>query len=630
MPRDSITHRTPLTRALVVAVITGGYLAAMGVDPPVHRDTARDMLLARDGLAFGTFEGAEAAFGHFRQGALWVRFLAMTFAAGLGPAGQHLILASLIVLSVCLFDHGARNHFGDDVGSPSTAIFLVLLIVAIGYPIMSNPIFAPLGVVCSMLALLRVITSGTSGAAFASGASLALAAEGHPAALLMAPVVVAIVCLSCRQPVRAVLFSIVGGVVPSFAVSSTTWLNNGEAMLRETWYLALIVVGFAAAVFIATVLRGRWLALDVDRRCRWFLVMTVGAVGGQTVAASILSHAFLLFPHYHLAALPALAILTGLGLRRIGASSRFPRSGRVVSIVVPAFFLLVPLSAAGTWRLGLATGVPSLPYYSMREAEILAAHFWKAGYSFPDVQRHLRGPESLVLLAAIAPFAPAPDSSFERPMPDLRILAFSDRHAPNGGVPSDARRVDLGRGRKAWILPLDGWIELAPARICFASPDGAREPVCRDVATSSIRYAGRYRDLALPSLDGVHDAQMQFREASRSSVMQATWELRVVVRGDDRERHVQLVGLLDAPWVIERVDGMGHRGELPSRHVILDRSEGSSGRIVLKSLVTQWTQWRDYPPDFVETRSNEAILRQSIEQLPPLGRRICEMGGTCP
>jgi hypothetical protein len=620
-------HHRHAVRALGVAALTVAYLAAMGLEPAIHKDSARDMLLARDGLDFGIWEGCSAAFGDFRQGVLWIRFLALTHAVGLGPVGQHVILAGLLVLSVCLFDRGALDHFGEDLGWVPAAVFLALLLVGTGYPNLWNPIFAPLGIVCLTLGLLQVVTRGSTRAACASAASLALAAEGHPAALLTAPVLVAAVCLSCRRPVRALLLSIVSGGVPSFAVSSTTWLHNGRALLREAWVLPFVAIALAGAVGGAVVLRGPWLALSVDRRRRWLLVAIVGGVTAQAVAASMLSHTVLFSPQYYLAMLPALAILAGLGLRRIRVRSTLGRWSGVVATAIPAFLLCVPMSVAAVWRFGIATGAASMPSYSMREAEILASFFWKAGYSFPDVQRRLRGPDSFALMAAIAPFAPAPDGSVERPMEDLRVLAFADRDAPDGGMPAGGRAVDLGGGRTAWTLPLDGWVRLAPARVCFAALAGEPAPVCAEVATSSIGYHGKYRDLAFPALLGVHDAHMRFREASRADSMKTMWELPIVIHGDDAERYFELVGVIGAPWRIEGVEGVGHRGELPARHVVLDRSGALSGRIVLASLAPPW---QDYPPDFLETRAGEAALRRSVERLPPAGRYICEWLGTCP
>ncbi len=230
------SRRRATVRALAVAILTGAYLVAMGLEPSIRqKDSARDMLLARDGIAFGVWDGTEAAFGHFRQGVLWIRFLALTFAAGLGPFGQQVILAGLFTVSVCLFDRGARTHFGEDLGWAPTALFLALLLFGVSYPNFWNPIISPLGVTGLTLGLLQVVTRGSSSAACTSTASLALAAEGHPAALLAAPVVVATVCMSCRRPIRASLLSIVSGIVPSFAVSSTTWLHDGRAMLEQPW-----------------------------------------------------------------------------------------------------------------------------------------------------------------------------------------------------------------------------------------------------------------------------------------------------------------------------------------------------------------------------------------------------------
>ena len=109
-----------------------------------------------------------------------------------------------------------------------------------------------------------------------------------------------------------------------------------------------------------------------------------------------------------------------------------------------------------------------------------------------------------------------------------------------------------------------------------------------------------------------------------------TWELPIEITGSDEERHVDIVGIIGvAPWMVVRVEGVEHRGKLPGRHVVLERSGQRSGRLVLAAAPSQMAL-KDYPPDFLETRPEEAALRSSIRRLPPFGHRICESIGTCP
>ncbi len=184
--------------------------------------------------------------------------------------------------------------------------------------------------------------------------------------------------------------------------------------------------------------------------------MVVGSVFAQGIAASVLSHTVLFPPHYYLTVLPALAIITGLGPRRIRARPAGGRWTSGVATAIATVVFLMPLSTAAVWRFGVSTGTTGIPEYSMREGEALASHFWRAGYSFPDLQRHLRGPDSYLLISSAAAFAPGPNGSPERPMADLRILAFTDRYQPEGGLPADGHEVRRGRGRRAWILPSTG------------------------------------------------------------------------------------------------------------------------------------------------------------------------------
>jgi hypothetical protein len=602
-------------------------MAAVGGEMPVYDDTTQDMLLARDGMASGVFHGGSGTtFDAIRQGELWIRFLAGTFSVGLGVVGQHVITIALAALSLAIFDQRVRTYFGQDIGWAPIGVFLPLMLVASVYPIATaGYLGAPL-LVASTLALVHVATTGSTVTACLCGASLAFAAELHPVTLLGVPVFVVTVLMSCRRPIRALALGIASGIAAALAVSFHTWLNNARVLLNLPWCMALMAGGLALALLIGARGRPRWLALDVERRRLLLLVGILGTIMAEVTAASTIGPRMLLMPHYFIFGFPALAILTGLGLRRLRT-----RGGvaRVVALAVPLVLLSLPLLISFIWRYGMSTGTTSIPNYSMREAEVLARHFWAEGYSFPDVQRHLRGPDSLDLMGGIAVFAPSADGPLERPMVDLRVLAFSERNRPDGPIPVGGEEVYLGRGRRAWILPLDGWIRLAPSRVCFEGLSTVdSESDCIDIASDSIAYSGRYRDLHERAFPALREGRSDGR--SRPGGQRFRWELPIEIIGNDEERHVDIVGLIGVPpWMIERVDGVAYRGELPARHVVLERSGRRSGRLVLAARPSGMTL-RDYPPDFLETRPGEAVLRRSLQRLPPLGRRVCEPLGTCP
>jgi hypothetical protein len=240
------------------------------------------------------FEGGEASFGGFRQGVLWPRLLALTMALGFGPAGQHPIMAALLTVSVCLFDRTVLDRFGEDIGWVPTAMYLPLLVVAVGYPNLWHPEVAALPVALLLLALLQLVTRHT--AAAASGASLALAAEASPTSLLIAPVVVLMSLMSCPRPIRSLALSALSAIVPSLAFSYTTWVFDGRALLQEPWYIPLLALALSGGFMLANVFGRPWLALTVERRRRWLLFIMVGCVGALSVAASILSGRILFSP----------------------------------------------------------------------------------------------------------------------------------------------------------------------------------------------------------------------------------------------------------------------------------------------------------------------------------------------
>jgi hypothetical protein len=431
--------------------------------------------------------------------------------------------------------------------------------------------------------------------------------------------------MSCQRPIRALSLGIASGIVSALAMSFHAWVKNAGTLLHEPWLVALAAGALAVALLIAAGGRRRWLALDVEHRRHLLLIGIVGSVMAEVTLASGIGRRMLFMPHYFLFGFPALAILMALGLRRLRTRGGL---GRLVALAIPAALLSLHLLMAAAWRYGLSTGTVSMPNYSMREAEILARHFWAKGYSFPDVQRHLRGPQSLELMGAIAVFAPSADGPLERPMADVRVLAFAESNRPDGSIPAGGEEVDLGCERRAWILPLDGWVGLAPSRVCFEQVSTVEsEPDCVVIDSDSIAYTGRYRDLNERAFPALH--QVGYRIDGRSA-QTFVWELPIEITGDDPERHFDIVGLVGVvPWMIERVEGVVYRGDLPSRHVVLERSGRLSGRIVLAAAPSGMTP-KPYPPDFLETRPEEAPLRRSIQRLPPLGRFVCESAGTCP
>jgi len=612
-----------ISRGLWVALLTAIYMIAVGGWMPVYNETTEDMLLGRDGMEFGIFNGGcGTTFPGIRQPELFTRFLAATFAIGLGPVGQQVIMILITALSLALFDRAARKHFGEDIGWVPAAVLLPIMLIVFVYPIATPGYLCPPTLVASTLGLLYLATTGTTRAACICGVGVAFAGEFHVIGLLGVPVFVMTLFLACRQPIRGPLLGIASAIAAALLMSFNGWVNNAKTILRHPEVVALATGALIVVALIGIRWRPSWQKLDIGQRRRFLLLGIVGLVAAEVMAGAVITRKTAM-PHYFLFAFPALAILVGLGLRRLRAHGA---AGRIAALAIPVLLLATHLSFGAVWRFGMSTGTVSLPDYSMREAEILARHLWAKGYTFPDVQRHLRGPQSLDLMGALSVFAPSPDGPFERPMADVRVVAFAERNRPDGAVPASGEEVDFGLGRRAWILPLDSWVRLAPSRVCFEAT-AERKPDCVEIESASIGYGGTFRDLRDRSFPALGEARSAIVDGFSRSF---TWELPVEITGEDPERHIDIVGLVGvAPWMIARVEGVAYRGDLPARHVIIERSGGRSGRIVLTPAPSR-LPLREYPPDFLETRPGETALRESIRRLPPLGRFVCESVGTCP
>lgn len=617
-------HARGISRELGVAILTVVYMLAVGGWMPVYSETTEDMLLGRDGMEFGIFNGGcGTTFPGIRQPELFTRFLAATFAIGLGPVGQQVIMILVTALSLALFDRAARKHFGEDIGWVPVAIFLPIMLIVFVYPIATPGYLCPPTLVASTLGLLHLAKTGTTRAACICGAGVAFAGEFHVIGLLGVPIFVMTLLLACRQPIRGPLLGVASAIATALLISFNGWLNNARTILGHPEVVALAAGALVVAVLIAVRCRPSWQKLDVDRRLRFLLLGIVGSVSAAVFVGAVITGKTAM-PHYFLFAFPALGIVVGLAMRRLRA---YGAVGRIAALAIPILVLSAHLLFGAVWRFGMTTGTVSLPNYAMREAEILARHFWSKGFTFPDVQRNLRGPHSLDLIGGISVFAPSADGPFERPMSDVRVVTFSERYRPEGAIPAGGEELDLGYGRRSWLLPLDGWVRLAPSRACFEPSGEWSERECVEIESESMEYTGSFRDLRDRSFPALRKARSGIAGGFSRSF---TWELPIEIMGDDRERHIDIVGLVgNAPWVIARVEGVAYRGELPARHVVLERGGSLSGKLVLAPLPSGMPA-REYPPDFLETRPDEAALRRSIRQLPPLGRFACEAQGICP
>ncbi|MFN8641324.1 MAG: hypothetical protein U0802_06575 [Candidatus Binatia bacterium] len=420
------------------------------------------------------------------------------------------------------------------------------------------------------LAFLQLVTTGSTLAACVGGAALGLAMELHPVTLLGLPLFMVAVLMSCERPSRALCLGVATGAALALTLSADSWVRDADAVLRQPWSLALVAGTVAAAVLIAGAGRRRWRALAVERRRVLLLAAIVASVVLEVIGASLAVGRVLTNGSPFMILLAPLAILVALGLRRATA---FGRWGRAAAIAVPVVLLAGRWMATAAWWQGVATGTVSAPIYSMREAELLARHFWTRGYTLPDVQRHLRGPQGFELYSAIASFAPSADGPMERPLPDLRVDVLRAPRASTARFPPVATRWISASGRRAWSS-LEPWVRIVVAVV--PSP-GQR----------AGRLVPRHR-LAVPSPGGTATTSGRCRSSARrvsagSGTADASGGAPIEIDGRRRERHVELVGLIATPWVIERVDG-AYRGSLAGATSCSNAVARARSRLVLAPL----------------------------------------------
>lgn len=442
MPRVSATGRA----SLAFFAGTWALLAAFRTHAPLHLDTARDLLIARD-CALGLHcpgAGPRSSFGGLLQGATWPRLLELREQFGWGLAALEHAADLLLACAAAVVPLVARR-----IGAPANALTWALWFPAtlwtIGYPRLWNPTPWPLALVLTFLALLQAARSGGAVMFGLAAGALALAVDVHVAAAVMVPLAIAVASAGARRPVVALPLA-AGAFVGALA-----WLSPGAfAENRATLapYAAALLTGAALAVTVGLIAR-RWFVGDGDRRAR--LVAVVACVYGSV-------------------ALALLSLITGHGLD--------PRY--FAPIVTPAALVLGARGSsvlAPRWRVALLVAVVAgyIALWAVQrvvdrqfrliEAEAVAVELYGRGLAFGDLYRHVRGPRAFDLVSTLAALEPNDGRTAGRDGLDWLIVR-APRAALPSPVPDGWQVVELGDSHVAVIVAAGPNVAIEPVEVC--------------------------------------------------------------------------------------------------------------------------------------------------------------------
>jgi hypothetical protein len=227
--------------------------------------------------------------------------------------------------------------------------------------------------------------------------------------------------------------------------------------------------------------------------------------------------------------------------------------------------------AAGPWLT-----IPRPGFWTMRDASVIAKHFYGGGLQYSDLYERLQGAAYPALLAGLAMFAPSADA----PAGTDGDAVVLDLNPPAHSFdPSTAIRLPDGRTivvrRRHFI------IDASEIKTCFVRRDG----VPLECRTLTRRFTpppppppATFANLAYPAPGG-SDWRWQLRLAREAARIEMTLPLRA--SAEDGPRTVRLIEEGGAPgaWRVAAVRGVPHEIDAAGSAVVLYPAEGVTGEV---------------------------------------------------
>ncbi len=552
---------------------------------PLHLDTARDLLIARE-CALGTHcpqAGPPTSFSGLSQGALWIRALEVRERLGLRLVTVERAMDALLVAAAFVVPLLGRRGLGRRAGPVAFAMWSVGTRFAVAAPTLWNLSPSPLVLALAAAALLGAAAEGATWRFALAGIALGAAVDLHVAWALLVPFAAAVAVATARRWWLAVPL-VLALPVAFFALDAPGAFAIDRAAVAP--HALAIAVGAVALGALGGAARPLLHACAPAARAEaiaWaeavFLVAALGCLRlatGHPVEARYLGP--LVAPGAILVADRARPLLARLAWRRWLA---LPRVEATVAVAVLALHLAIVLPLE---RRDHAL--------RLREAETVGAHLYASGVSFADLYRHLRGPHAFDLMALLG--ALEPPAHPPAPPLDVDLLVTRDAARTDGD-----EALDLGGGATATVRRYHPFIGLDPVEVCRRR-DGAA-PECYRVPLQAADLDGaREPGWMARAYPGMGSLRHLFPGGFGGA--RVTFRLPLRVPPGARPRRIELV---DEPpnldWRIERVDGVASDGTLPGRAITVGARPGE-GAIVFGARVPPDADWafHRWLPPFVE------------------------------
>lgn len=575
--------RRPWLFGSVVTLALFAWLAATRARPPVHPDTARDLLQAvacSNGALELCQRGPHTSFaGH--QGALWPRFLLLGHELRIPLTAMQLAVFAFIAIGAGMTGAATRRLFDDKLASLTASLaFIGLSLWATEYPLYWNPSLLPLPSAIFAWALLEHSRSGRSTTALIASFGLALSVDLHIVCLVFIPLLLVAVTASAKRPVFALALTFACFCLTVGIVSPVAWTMNLTAF-EYAYGPALVMLIPISCVAIGLALRNRWLAFPVNRRSFFLVLVMVGWLAVPAMTGRWEGR-------YAAPSVPALSIALGW------AQLRFRKRTRWALVGAAACWLAVLTSSFGATRHHTGS-------LSLLDIARLVPAIEKEGFGGDMAFFRVEGLAMDELSSLVALSRPA------APRSETLLIVEIERAKLPSPLPEEWTLVELDDARVA-ILRRNAhpFLRREDVRICYAS----RAPGSVGECMSSHAQ----RDGATLAYPPFPEFAYNYGPDKFASFGDFRAELSIAIdtQGPGASHLIELFDT-DEDWQIGAVEGVSFEGELPGRRVVVHASSGE-GRLILVRDFQAGSLPSSWPPILIETLLDETKLQRLYEQ----------------
>jgi hypothetical protein len=467
------------------------------VHAPVHLDTTRDVLIARDCVEGGKchFEGPLSSFARLAQGATWIHLLEAARWTGASVHAIEAIVWGLAGIAAGLVYFLAGDLHGRRGAVAAGVTFAAIVPLLVELPVLWNPSLLPLPSVLFFAAQRTFVQRRSAAALLVAALALGVIVDVHLAGILLLPGLIAPVLAS--RPDRSWLaYAACVAATPAFILASSWRAVFDDA--RELASRPAAVMSLIVALVIVAALLARRIARGGPHAAIWGTGIAYGLLltGGSLVEGKTVRGWYWAPLSPVLAALAAGAFVSKRRAAWISAGKLAAAAG----VLLAWLGVLWPL---------LSSEADEPPLWTLADAERCARGLGARGWTVQDALRGVDAEYGAFFVSPLIAFLPA-----------------GDRHRKD--------RIVLGKRRAGVGILLDaGFVAVvveAPP-IDFAAGERCVDSVCAPLVPGVPRLPG-FAGLAYPCRWTLDPPRREDADYSLAYVLPVLTDARLTVAPD--------------------------------------------------------------------------------------------------